>query len=398
MTKEKLEEENKKLRRLVKELNSQKQQLLSSNKSKDVFFANMSHELKTPLNSILVISSVMAKNKQNKLDKEQIKNLEIIKESGNDLLYLINDVLDISKLEAGEMILELEDVDILQTLIGLKDMFEPLIQSKNLEFVCEFDEDIKMIHTDKHKVRQIIKNLLSNALKFVAHGKVRLRLEHTPDQVLFTVKDDGIGIPEEKLEHIFDRFKQAEESTTKKFGGSGLGLAICKELANLLGGDIVVHSQINKGSTFVLSLPLYLKKEHVKSQSEQLLIRDSILVKTLTQKPHYVQSNIKDILVVTQDHLNLFTSFVKLKKIGLNITQFDLPEYASKELRNEPFDLLLINLTNLKEETSPLILQAKELKMKIVIITQEVETLLDVDLVIHNEQIEDLLIPELLKL
>jgi len=398
MTKEKLEEENKKLRRLVKELNSQKQQLLSSNKSKDVFFANMSHELKTPLNSILVISSVMAKNKQNKLDKEQIKNLEIIKESGNDLLYLINDVLDISKLEAGEMILELEDVDILQTLVGLKDMFEPLIQSKNLEFVCEFDEDIKMIHTDKHKVRQIIKNLLSNALKFVSHGKVRLRLEHTPDQVLFTVKDDGIGIPEEKLEHIFDRFKQAEESTTKKFGGSGLGLAICKELANLLGGDIVVHSQINKGSTFVLSLPLYLKKEHVRSQSEQLLIRDSILVKTLTQKPHYVQSNIKDILVVTQDHLNLFTSFVKLKKIGLNITQFDLPEYASKELRNEPFDLLLINLTNLKEETSPLILQAKELKMKIVIITQEVETLLDVDLVIQNEQIEDLLIPELLKL
>jgi len=398
MTQEELEIENKKLRQLVEKLHQQNHKLITLNKSKDVFVANMSHELKTPLNSILVISSVMSKNKNKKLDEEQIKNLKIINESGKDLLYLINDVLDISKLEAGEMLLELDEIDIVQTLLDLKDMFAPLVKSKGLEFVCEFDESIKQIYTDKHKVRQIIKNLLSNALKFVSDGKIRLRLERSEENILFTVKDDGIGITQDKLEHIFDRFKQAEDSTSKKFGGSGLGLAICKELAQLLGGQIIVHSQVDKGTTFILSLPHYLKKEHIKTSHTNLTIKDSMLVKPVKKDPTYVQSNIKDILVVTQDHLNLFTSFVKLKKIGLNITQFDLPKRALDELENEPFDLLLINLTDFKEETSDLIIQAKELKMKIVIITQSSDKFFGVDLVIHNEQIEELLIPELLKL
>ncbi len=396
MTQEELEIENKKLKYLVAKLTQQNRNLINLNKSKDVFFANMSHELKTPLNSILVISSVMANNKNKKLDAEQIKNMRIIKESGSDLLYLINDVLDISKLESGEMLLELEDVPIIDTLYGLKDMFEPLIKSKGLEFVCEFEDNIKMIHTDRHKLRQILKNLLSNALKFVSIGKVRLRLESNKDYILFTVKDDGIGIEKDKLEHIFNRFKQAEDNTRVKFGGSGLGLTICRELAQLLGGNITVRSTINKGTTFILSLPHYLKKEQIQTQKEHLLIKDSIIENGM--EPYNLQSTIKDILVVTQDHLNLFNSFVKLKKIGLNIKQFDLPQDAAYELNDESFDLLLINLTNLKEETSTLILQAKELKMKIVIITQNFDKLFDVDLVIHNEQIEERLIPELLQL
>ena len=255
-----LENKNKRLRLLAKELDQQRLELIDSNRLKDIFLANMSHELKTPLNSIIVISSVMANNKQSKLDDIQVKNMKIINDCGNELLYLINDVLDISKLEAGEVLLELDETDIVSTLNDLKEMFDPLIKSKGLVFEYKSDSSIGMIYTDKNRVRQIIKNLLSNALKFSKEGQIQLYLEDDDKDIKIIVKDDGIGIPQDKLEHIFDRFKQVDASTSRKFGGSGLGLAISKELTHLLGGKITVNSKINNGATFILTLPKRLNK------------------------------------------------------------------------------------------------------------------------------------------
>ncbi len=255
-----LENKNKRLRLLAKELDQQRLELIDSNRLKDIFLANMSHELKTPLNSIIVISSVMANNKQSKLDDIQVKNMKIINDCGNELLYLINDVLDISKLEAGEVLLELDETDIVSTLNDLKEMFDPLIKSKGLVFEYKSDSSIGMIYTDKNRVRQIIKNLLSNALKFSKAGQIQLYLEDDDKDIKIIVKDDGIGIPQDKLEHIFDRFKQVDASTSRKFGGSGLGLAISKELTHLLGGKITVNSKINNGATFILTLPKRLNK------------------------------------------------------------------------------------------------------------------------------------------
>jgi len=221
-------------------------------KSKDDFLANMSHELKTPLNSIIVISDVMVKNKAKNLDAKQIKNLEIVNKCGKDLLFLINDVLDISKLEAGAIVLNNNTINIRDLIKTIYEMFYPQTKAKNIDFVLKIDERLENIYSDKEKIKQIVKNLLSNALKFTKEGKISLIVkdEDEDENVRIIVKDEGIGIEEDKLEHIFDRFKQVDGSTTRKYGGTGLGLAICKELAHLLKGEISVSSVINEGSTF----------------------------------------------------------------------------------------------------------------------------------------------------
>jgi len=397
MSNKNIEEENKKLKTLVKELNSQRHQLINSNKLKDIFLANMSHELKTPLNSINVISSVMQKNKNNTLDKEQIKNLQIINECGNDLLHLINEILDISKLEAGEMLLSLEQVDIKETLLGLKDMFEPLIHNKGLQFECEFDEDVRFINTDKNKVRQIIKNLLSNALKFVSKGKIRLRLQQRDNNVYFTVKDDGIGISKDNFTQIFDRFQQAQHNSSKNFGGSGLGLAISKELAHLLGGDIHVDSKVDKGTTFTLILPLSLKKENVHVQDRSINVQDTIAVKNIEKESCTTSCQTKDILVVSQNHVLLFTSLIKVKKMGFNIRQFDEIKDALILLNTVPYDILILNLPQ-GESCEEILLKAKELKMKIVIITENKTQIKEADFILTNKEVEQKLVSSLLKM
>jgi signal transduction histidine kinase len=248
-------------------LEDQKTELIQANKSKDDFLANMSHELKTPLNSINVISDVMMRNRANNLDEKQVKNLEIINKCGKDLLFLINDVLDISKLEAGQIILNNGTIDIKELIRSIYDMFYPQTKVKDIDFVLKIDESLNNIYSDEDRIKQIVKNLLSNALKFTQEGKISLIVKDENENIRILVKDEGIGIPEDKLEHIFDRFKQVDGSTTRKYGGTGLGLAICKELAQLLKGNITVKSELDKGSTF----------EVVISKNEDLIEGLSIL-------------------------------------------------------------------------------------------------------------------------
>jgi signal transduction histidine kinase len=263
---EDIKERREKLKGITEELRLQKRELITANQAKDDFLANMSHELKTPLNSINLISSVMMKNKQNKLDAEQVKNLRIINSSGNDLLYLINDILDISKIEAGQLDIISERFVLKDLMDSIVEMFEPLVLNKNLQLEYKMDTSIGTIRSDSQRIKQIVKNLLSNSLKFTRKGKIRLIVKEQNSIIRILVQDDGVGIPSEKLENIFDRFKQADSSTTRKFGGTGLGLSICKELSNLLGGDIQVKSKTNIGSAFLVTIKKELDIENTKKE------------------------------------------------------------------------------------------------------------------------------------
>ena len=226
-----------------------------ANKSKDDFLANMSHELKTPLNSINIISEIMMKNKSGNLDEKQIKNLEIVHKCGKDLLSLINDVLDLSKLDAKENPINNSKINIKENMTSIYEMFYSQVKAKDLQLIFEVDSDLDFIYSDNEKIKQIVKNLLSNAIKFTQKGKIHFLIKNDADNLKIIIQDEGIGIPQDKLEFIFDRFKQLDGSTRRKFGGTGLGLTICKELVTLLNGKIDVSSKIDVGSIFEVTIP-----------------------------------------------------------------------------------------------------------------------------------------------
>lgn len=337
----------------------QKNELIEVNKHKDVFLANMSHELKTPLNSINVISSVMMKNKRDTLDEKQVKNLEIINACGNDLLYLINDVLDISKLEAKEVILNYEDLNVYETMRELKDMFLPQIEDKGLTFIFEVDESIDYIYSDKQRIKQMVKNLLSNSLKFVKEGSISLLVKDEKDNIKIFVKDEGIGIEENKLKHIFDRFKQVDGSTTRKYGGTGLGLAICKEIALLLEGDIHVNSKMNVGSVFVITIPKKL---------DELTALPRIKKLQENKSKKILKTKYEDILVLNNAPIEFLSLIIELKKESNVIQVNDL-----KELKvlwnNKNISLVIIDISSLNKEECEII--SKDLKNKLFIIYED---------------------------
>jgi signal transduction histidine kinase/CheY-like chemotaxis protein len=238
-------------------LEEKAEQLALSSKYKSEFLANMSHELRTPLNSLLILSKVLASNESGNLTDKEVDSAATIHNAGSDLLALINDILDLSKVEAGKM-----DVHVGRTsLAGVRDYversFRPLAEEKGLAFAVELDPDTTgEIETDEQRLQQILKNLLSNAIKFTDRGSVTLRVSPAEgDAVAFAVEDTGIGIPPDKLKLIFEAFQQAEGSISRRFGGTGLGLSISREIAKLLGGEIRVASDAGEGSIFTLYLP-----------------------------------------------------------------------------------------------------------------------------------------------
>lgn len=252
-----LEEKNQLIQERNIEIQHKAEQLELSTKYKSEFLANMSHELRTPLNSILLLSKLMSENEE--LDPEYVEYADVIQSSGQGLLGLIDEILDLSKIEAGKMKLEITDVSIQEVTADMKALFGPLAKSKNLELIMAIGDNVPaLINTDKMRLEQILKNLLSNAIKFTAMGKVTLSIEMQPASpyVLFKVTDTGIGIPADKQALIFEAFQQADGSTRRRFGGTGLGLSISRELAKLLGGEIELSSKENVGSEFVCLLPL----------------------------------------------------------------------------------------------------------------------------------------------
>ena len=321
-----LKERNNKLKEFTSTLKKQKNELILANKAKDDFLANMSHELKTPLNSINVISSVMMKNKNKSLSEEQVKNMTIINSCGNDLLYLINDVLDLSKLEAGEIELHCETIHFKQLIEDIHNMFQPMIEEKGLVFDVQYDDAIHLVYTDVQRVKQIIKNLLSNALKFTQKGKISLSIYNENENIKISVQDEGIGIAKEKLEHIFDRFKQADNSTTRQFGGTGLGLSICKQLAALLQGKLNVTSSINHGSTFTLVLP---KNEH----RIEISIQNSL-----------AQHSTRDIIVLNNNPIAMMDFIIALTK-DFNVVQVSTVEELTQKIDQKSYEYIIIDLS-----------------------------------------------------
>ncbi|WP_137806141.1 response regulator [Pseudomonas sp. G(2018)] len=248
---------NTELNQAQAQLEERAEELQRSSKYKSEFLANMSHELRTPLNSSLILAKLLAENPQENLSAEQVKFAESIYSAGNDLLNLINDILDISKVEAGKLEIRPENTSVARLVDGLRAMFEPLAADKQLQFNVELQDGAPaMMFTDRQRLEQVIKNLLSNAVKFTEKGSVSLNVASAVnDGIAFIIRDSGIGIAEDQQDSIFEAFRQADGTTNRRYGGTGLGLSISRDLAALLGGSISVSSTPGQGSTFTLILP-----------------------------------------------------------------------------------------------------------------------------------------------
>jgi CheY-like chemotaxis protein/CHASE3 domain sensor protein len=254
---EALDQRNIALRRVQRDLEDRADELQRASRYKSEFLANMSHELRTPLNSALILAKLLGDNPQGNLSAEQVKFADSIYASGNDLLVLINDILDIAKVEAGKLDLVPENVALDRLAQSLESTFQPLAMQKNLGFRLEIQPGAPaLLVTDRQRVEQILKNLLSNALKFTDRGEVALVVSAAADGgAAFAVSDSGIGIDPQQHELIFEAFRQADGTTSRRYGGTGLGLSISRDLTQLLGGTLTVQSQPGQGSTFILQLP-----------------------------------------------------------------------------------------------------------------------------------------------
>ncbi|MFI7040034.1 HAMP domain-containing protein [Microbispora rosea] len=262
-----IETKNSEIEQARQELEDRAQQLALASKYKSEFLANMSHELRTPLNSLLILAQLLSQNPTRNLTPKQVEYANVIHSAGTDLLQLINDILDLSKIEAGKMDVTPEPVSLRQLLDYVDANFRPLTTQKGLRFEVTVASDVPaQLLTDEQRLRQVLRNLLSNAVKFTESGSVELRIERAADvdlpgaagqEILAChVIDTGIGIAAENLSQIFDAFQQADGTTSRKYGGTGLGLSISREIATLLGGEIRAASTLGEGSTFTLYLPL----------------------------------------------------------------------------------------------------------------------------------------------
>jgi signal transduction histidine kinase/CheY-like chemotaxis protein/CHASE3 domain sensor protein len=279
-----LEEKNHLIAERNSEIQKKVEELALSTKYKSEFLANMSHELRTPLNSILLLSRLMAENPEENLNEDQIESAKVIQSSGSSLLTLIDEILDLAKIESGKMTLEYQDVAIDDIVKDLKNLFNPVFQEKRLQFNVQIDKELEdSIETDRLRVDQVLRNLLSNALKFTTEGSIDLHIskhQKKKDFIIFSVKDTGIGIAEDKQKIIFEAFQQADGSTRRKFGGTGLGLSISREIARLLGGELTLESKVNEGSEFSLVIPVKAVSEieHVETDQDLVeIIREDVV-------------------------------------------------------------------------------------------------------------------------
>lgn len=281
-----LEEQKQNLEFTKLQLEAKAQELELASQYKSEFLSNMSHELRTPLNSILILAQVLMENRNKSLTSKEIKFASTIYNSGNDLLNLINEILDLSRIEAGKMDLDIQSFALDSMVQNLSNAFDELARSKKLKFdiVVPAAMKQKVLISDGRRIEQVLKNFLSNSFKFTpAGGQISLIIDRPaensglkrkslishPDVIAFTVKDTGIGIPSDKLSSIFEAFQQVDGSTKRKYGGTGLGLSISRELANLLGGEIHASSRWGEGSSFTLFIPAELHEEPQSDESDE---------------------------------------------------------------------------------------------------------------------------------
>jgi signal transduction histidine kinase/HAMP domain-containing protein/ActR/RegA family two-component response regulator len=343
-----IETKNAEIEQARQEIEERAKQLDQANRYKSQFLANMSHELRTPLNSLLVLARLLAQNPLGNLTGKQVEYATVIHSSGSDLLRLINDILDLTKVEAGKMDINPERFALAGLIEDLRGVFGPLTEEKRLGFTISTGPGVPAdVVTDKQRLRQILYNLLSNAVKFTERGHVELLIETAPAQapdtgsrIVFSVTDTGIGISPENLTSIFSAFQQGDGTTSRRYGGTGLGLAICREVAARLGGEVTVHSELGAGSTFSLHLPL---TQHGGPQHSRAFAPEGSVRPVPAAMPHEALRGHK-VLVVDDDPRNAFVLTDVLEMHGMTVVQATDGRKAIAELAAGGIDLVLMDV------------------------------------------------------
>jgi HAMP domain-containing protein/signal transduction histidine kinase/CheY-like chemotaxis protein len=457
---EELRRANDELHDKGRSLEEKAEQLTLTSKYKSEFLANMSHELRTPLNSLLILAQQLFENPEGNLTEKQRMFAKTIHSCGDDLIQLINDILDLSKIESGVIAADVMPVSFKEITAFVESTFKPISEAKNLKFEIELQESLpELIETDMQRLNQILKNLLSNAFKFTEKGRVKLHifkplpgrdnpLSNMDSVIAFSIEDSGIGISPNTQGIIFEAFQQAEGSTSRKYGGTGLGLSISKGFAELLGGTITVGSELGKGSTFTLYLPLKYKEEksapvkvkeaypavparssvidnaelvidddrhNIAAEDQVLLVIEDDLrfTKILIDKAH--DHNLK--VVVAMTYLDIFDSIIKYNPIAITL-DVNMPESngwkllkllkADINLRHIPvhvisgednkvmalksgaksFSLKPLSNTSLDELISGIVYFHQHAKRKVLVIEDNEEELQRVTELLTNDQIE----------
>ncbi|MBY0096648.1 response regulator [Mesobacillus maritimus] len=343
-------------------LEEKTKQVLLSSQYKSEFLANMSHELRTPLNSLLILAQILVENKEGNLTDKQTEYANTIYSSGKDLLELINDILDLSKIESGKLDFNIGEIDIRGVVTFVNNQFSALAEKKGIDFKVRIEEDVPAIlYSDEQKIYQVMKNLVSNAIKFTEIGSVKLRvfkpIPEKNDVIAFAVSDTGIGISDEKQDLIFEAFQQADGTTSRRFGGTGLGLSISKGMADLVGGSISVESVEGQGSTFTFYLPLNLNESVATSSANQEVaatVEESssaspdsefLLVPEDVSKGQEDILSGKSVLLVDDDMRNVFALTTVLEEVGIKVLFAENGREALMTLEEtSEIDLILMDI------------------------------------------------------
>ncbi|MBL7558146.1 MAG: HAMP domain-containing protein [Bdellovibrionaceae bacterium] len=356
-----LEVKNQEVELASRSLEEKAEQLSLISKYKSEFLANMSHELRTPLNSLLILSKTLAENRDKNLSAEQVKFASTVHSAGQDLLALINEILDLSKVEAGKMPVTPKAVEIKDARDYLEQTFKPVAEHKGLNFAIKMSSDVpKTMYTDENRLQQILKNLLSNAFKFTEKGQVTLEISlaeknrHFPvdtlnkakSAIVFRVTDTGIGIPLEKQKLIFEAFQQADGTTSRKYGGTGLGLTISREIARLLGGIIEVESQPGQGSVFTLFLP----QKYTGTEAANIITSALATLESSSYSlPVDADFTGRKILVIDDDVRNVFALTSILKNRGIEVIYAENGRHGVEVLVDNPDTALVLMDTMMPE-------------------------------------------------
>ncbi|MDQ7043014.1 MAG: ATP-binding protein, partial [Sulfurimonas sp.] len=346
---EDMQKKNSELIKAKEDLDKRADDLEKASKYKSEFLANMSHELRTPLNSIILLSKLLTDNQDKTLGESDTAKTSVIHKAGNDLLLLINDILDLSKIESGNIDLNETDVSSIEIIEEMQGLFEEIAKEKMIDFKLK-DNFKSTFIADKTKLLQIIKNLLSNAFKFTKSGSVSLEFFQKENEIFIRVNDTGIGIAQEKLTLIFEAFKQVDGSISREYGGTGLGLSISKTFIDLMQGSIDVKSQEGKGSTFTIRLPLRKGTEIKEEQAQYRGVSSenfSIIKKEESSKPfdsEFLQG--KNIFIIDDDSRNIFTLSSIIEELGAETYNAVNTKEAFKFLENNNvnIDIILMNL------------------------------------------------------
>ena len=315
-----------KLRKSLDDLRKAEQQASEANLLKSSFLANMSHEIRTPMHAVLGYAEMLKEGNLNSEQKEQVENIEI---AGRNMMDILNDILDFSKIESGMMDVEITGFDLRQLIDELNSLFSISAKKKGIRLKFLVDTQLKYIESDSTRLKQILSNLISNAIKFTSIGSVSVSVELEANKINFTVSDTGDGIAKDRQDRIFDSFTQAESSTTRKYGGTGLGLTISKQLTELLDGEISVESELGKGAQFKFTIPFKKAEKIIELHKDYRNME--------------IDFEGVSILLVEDNELNIQLGMTRLAKLGAGVTLAKNGKEAVDLVRDHQFDLIIMD-------------------------------------------------------